>query len=241
VVVIFDAAAEVAKIYAAKGVPTTNMPPVKIDYVLADPNQSGLIYVALDVPGLPVIFMSENAKATTPTWTNITLNLPHTYHWMPSIHPVTGELFMNSSMGEFVLPAPDCYPALPNKNYFTNWMDQFYARPDVPEPPLLAADSITICKGITTSDKEVDPDKNSDIRVYPNPANDNIFIEGTVTSSGKLQLDLINIMGQNIMSREVEVNDTFIEKLSLADIPAGIYFITILTENEKSVVKVIKQ
>jgi hypothetical protein len=135
--VIFDAADAIADVYTTYGVSQTGAPAILVDYLITDPNKEGLLYMSMDTPGNPIIFMTENANDPSPTWTNETRNLPHTYHQFPTLHPVTGEIFINSSMGEFVLPAPDDYPALPNKNYFTNWMDNYYGLPNIPDPPIL--------------------------------------------------------------------------------------------------------
>jgi hypothetical protein len=135
--VIFDAKVAIDAVFDQYGLPKTTMPDVEVSYLVTDPNMPGLLYVVLHGAGMPVIFMSLNANDANPTFTNETRNLPHTYYWLPSLHPVTGELFMDSSMGEFVLPAPAGYPALTNLNYFTQEMDAFYGRADVPDPPVL--------------------------------------------------------------------------------------------------------
>jgi hypothetical protein len=137
VTVIFDATVTVAAAYAALGIPTTGIPFGDIAYILTDPNKAGRLVVVLDTPGCPIFFETANANDPTPTWTNETKNLPHTYGWYTMLHPVTGELVTNSSMGEFWMPAPASYPALTNKNYFTGWMDSFYGRDDVPDQPIL--------------------------------------------------------------------------------------------------------
>lgn len=136
--VIFDATAAVVAAYNALGLPTTGLPVVSVSYLVTDPNQPGLLYVFIDTPGCPIMFMTEDANASTPSFSNETRNLPHTYGWMPSLHPVTGEVFINSSMGEYVIPTPGGYPALTNRDYFSQWLDGFYGRDDVPDPPVLA-------------------------------------------------------------------------------------------------------
>jgi hypothetical protein len=135
--VIFDAKVAIDAVHDQYGIPKTSMPDVEVDYLVTDPNLEGLLYVVLHGAGMPVIFMTLNANAASPTFTNETRNLPHTYYWMPSLHPETGELFMNSSMGEFIIPAPSGYPALTNLNHFTEEMDAFYGRADIPDPPIL--------------------------------------------------------------------------------------------------------
>jgi hypothetical protein len=134
---IFNATTTVAAAYSALGISTTGIPFGDIAYLLTDPNQEGRLVAVLDTPGCPIFFETANANAATPTWTNETKNLPHTYGWYTMLHPVTGELVTNSSMGEFWMPAPSSYPALTNLNYFTEWMDNFYGRADVPDQPVL--------------------------------------------------------------------------------------------------------
>jgi hypothetical protein len=68
---------------------------------------------------------------------------------------------------------------------------------------------------------------NGTIKVFPNPANDYIFIEGTLSSSANLQVNIINMFGQKMMDKSLYANGNFSEKINIGGIPNGVYFIEI--------------
>jgi hypothetical protein len=74
------------------------------------------------------------------TWTDISLNLPHTNLWRLDIHPYTGEVALNSSMGEYWLQTPSDYPSLTHKNRHTNFLKSFYDLDSIPHPIFLSVD-----------------------------------------------------------------------------------------------------
>jgi len=75
---------------------------------------------------------------------------------------------------------------------------------------------------------------NDNMKIYPNPVSDKLFIEIDGTES--IQLRLINVLGKVVLSKEVE-NSTSIE---VANLSSGIYFIEILNaKNQKTVKKII--
>jgi hypothetical protein len=68
---------------------------------------------------------------------------------------------------------------------------------------------------------------NGTIKVFPNPANDYIFIEGTLSSSANLQVNIINIFGQKMMNKSLYANGNFSEKINIGGLPNGVYFVEI--------------
>ncbi|MBI4945652.1 MAG: T9SS type A sorting domain-containing protein [Bacteroidetes bacterium] len=68
---------------------------------------------------------------------------------------------------------------------------------------------------------------NGTLKVFPNPANDYIFIEGTLSSSANLQVNIINVFGQKVMDKSLYANGSFSEKISIGNIAPGVYFIEI--------------
>ncbi len=68
---------------------------------------------------------------------------------------------------------------------------------------------------------------NGTIKVYPNPANEYINIEGTLSSSANLDVSIVNMFGQTVLEEVVPADGTFTQKVNIANIPSGVYFIRI--------------
>jgi len=68
-----------------------------------DPSNSDVIYAAFSSQGLPTIFRSTDGGET---WENIDKNRPRAGGCTLSVHPVTGELFVGSTIGTWILPPP---------------------------------------------------------------------------------------------------------------------------------------
>lgn len=69
---------------------------------------------------------------------------------------------------------------------------------------------------------------NSKFKVYPNPAKDNLFVEGELNFNS--QLELINSEGNKIQSIDLQLNSK--TKINISSFPNGIYFYKII-ENGK--------
>ena len=77
------------------------------------------------------------------------------------------------------------------------------------------------------------PEYSKEAKVYPNPAKNMLHIEG----AGLTQVDVLNIMGQSVLS----INENF-ETVDIGHLQNGIYFIRIkTTEGEKTVKLVVKK
>ncbi len=87
----------------------------------------------------------------------------------------------------------------------------------------VSSDSLD-CKLITSANQFFDPDK---IFVYPNPSSTKIYISKT---SSFFSVTLINVLGERI--RIFQNQNT----IDVSDLPEGIYFI-VLTTNNKSIIK----
>jgi len=68
-----------------------------------DPSNSNIVYAAFSSQGIPTIFRSEDQGST---WINIDGNRPWGGECVLSVHPVTGELFVGSTFGTWILPPP---------------------------------------------------------------------------------------------------------------------------------------
>jgi hypothetical protein len=72
------------------------------------------------------------------------------------------------------------------------------------------------------------------VNIYPNPANDNIEIEGL--QDGKIEI--MNIEGQVI--KKIDVSDTKI-KIDISKLPGGVYTISIITNDRIIIKKLVKE
>ena len=66
-------------------------------------------------------------------------------------------------------------------------------------------------------------------KIYPNPANDVLHVEGTV-----LHVEVFNILGQSVLS----INEDF-ESISLNGLQNGMYFVRLKTNNGDKTFKLI--
>lgn len=82
----------------------------------------------------------------------------------------------------------------------------------------------SIMMQVTTDDVGFD-DYNFDFNVYPNPANNNVTVNGLIEGA---QVDLINILGESIQTR-IASNSKL--TLDLDELSNGTYFIRVSTEN----------
>lgn len=98
------------------------------------------------------------------------------------------------------------------------------------------AGSDTLCKTITISGIE-DLDVSSQISVFPNPTNRflNVVLNNAITSSARI--DLINAVGQVVMSRTTSANT--VEKFDLSNMAQGVYQVQITSEGLKACKKFI--
>lgn len=81
----------------------------------------------------------------------------------------------------------------------------------------------------------VNENQSQDIEVYPNPANDYVYI---AVNSEKVKYSVSNITGQKLLSGQLSED----KKLDISTFPKGVYFININTDDNNSTLKrIIKQ
>ena len=81
---------------------------------------------------------------------------------------------------------------------------------------------------------------NGTIKVFPNPANDYIFIEGTLSVAANLQVSIINMFGQKVMDKIVFANENFSEQLSISGLTNGVYLIEVRSGDMVRNAKIVK-
>jgi Secretion system C-terminal sorting domain len=87
-------------------------------------------------------------------------------------------------------------------------------------------------KDFTTEVKEV----KNEFSLFPNPATEKLFIE-LVGDSFNTRITLFDAFGQKIMSRFA---DQKLNTISLQNLPEGMYFVEVSTNNKISTTKIVK-
>ncbi|MBN8701661.1 MAG: T9SS type A sorting domain-containing protein [Bacteroidetes bacterium] len=81
-------------------------------------------------------------------------------------------------------------------------------------------------------------DVSSSLVVYPNPSKDEVNVQITLSENEQATITLFNYNGvavKNVVTTEVET------KLNIAELPAGMYFVEVVSNNGKEVRKLIKE
>jgi hypothetical protein len=77
--------------------------------------------------------------------------------------------------------------------------------------------------------------------VYPNPATDAIFVSYSFAQQANATLTITNLMGQTVMTQDLGNRQAGNIYLSIANIPAGVYLVTVNNGTSSTVQRVVKQ
>ena len=79
----------------------------------------------------------------------------------------------------------------------------------------------------------LEKDKSNYLKLYPDPASDELTIDMNMHDNGPIQLKITNIAGQMIYEQEFgKVKGIFKKNINIKDIATGIYFVKIITSND---------
>jgi hypothetical protein len=89
----------------------------------------------------------------------------------------------------------------------------------------------------------VESDENKEaISIYPNPNNGFFTIEAAFITNNKVNITLFDLLGKKVMDIEENSASTFFQKqINLVEIPSGIYFLCVQSDNKKTFQRVVKQ
>ena len=77
-------------------------------------------------------------------------------------------------------------------------------------------------------------------RVYPNPATDVLNIEVNASQASEMSINVYNIMGQNVMSKNVNITTGMnTRSISTSELNSGIYFVTVRANGFENTMKFI--
>ena len=84
--------------------------------------------------------------------------------------------------------------------------------------------------------------KNPEIKIFPNPNNGDGYIEINEISPGDLQIQIVNAVGEVVYQRSALATENYyLQELHLGTLPAGIYNLTINSEDSESSVSFLIQ
>ena len=95
-----------------------------------------------------------------------------------------------------------------------------------------------VCPTVTSLQKQKSTSKNT-FQVYPNPAQDKLYIN-SLNFSGTAQLQLVTIAGQIVEQKMITVGNETTE-LNINHLPKGIYLLRLQTAQQTITQKVVKQ
>jgi len=91
---------------------------------------------------------------------------------------------------------------------------------------------------VTTSIKNI-PALN-EIMITPNPFDKDIFIEISVNEAIELELEILNLNGKLILSKNISIQDKFSEGLNLEHLSNGIYYLNLKSKEGSVAKKIVK-
>lgn len=202
-----------------------------------NPNNSGIVYASFSNFSIqPRVWKITNAK-TTPVWTNISGNLPINLpaNWI-EVDPQHSDsvYFIGTDIGLFS-----------TRDAGTNWTYEDAVIPHVPIMNIRMRQDgrlfiFTHGRGAYRADMLYGPNdidekaiSQSDVKIYPNPAQDYIFIQ----SDNEPQKAIIfDVTGKQILSADF---DSYSEKsgMDISSLKKGIYFLRVKYKGAKEVTR----
>lgn len=98
------------------------------------------------------------------------------------------------------------------------------------------------CEDVDIYDSVVEIDNSISVSFYPNPVNDQITINVSGIQSEKVSMTIKSILGQEISSTElISSGNSVSETISMIEEASGVYFITVISNDNQSTFKFIKE
>jgi hypothetical protein len=85
--------------------------------------------------------------------------------------------------------------------------------------------------------QSIDYQKLSDFSVFPNPTNEEVFVDLKAFENKTIQLSISNLIGQNVFNKTIESANRAPHRLDISKFESGIYFIRIETKGKRVVVR----
>jgi|GEM_PF-1993121 len=126
-------------------------------------------------------------------------------------------------------------------NYtFDGIMDGQYTLIDIPLSESNQLDQEIVCKRDNTGIDHNNID-GEQVLLYPNPAQEEAIISFYTANGGAVAVDVVNMMGKTVYSRQMKVYSGFVKiALPATDFMPGVYAVRITYNNQQGMVKLIK-
>ncbi|MBT7041476.1 MAG: T9SS type A sorting domain-containing protein, partial [Bacteroidetes bacterium] len=79
-------------------------------------------------------------------------------------------------------------------------------------------------------------DQDIRLKLYPNPAKSQVFVEGSINEATQLSVRIFDLNGKLLLSDKQSVVGDFLINLDVNQLNSGLYFIEINANNEKSTI-----
>ena len=159
----------------------------------------------------------EKSQATSTPWT-YTLSMPedhenNVYHWFRDGNEISGA-------NERQYTIPDFWES--DVNFYCKITNPLY--PDL----TLESESITISNTVGIEDQEL----NQELRIYPNPTQNNLTIELQDIPKGQYRFEIYNIYGEILKAFEVEISSEIYRKeINCSGYAPGNYILKIISSD----------
>ena len=95
---------------------------------------------------------------------------------------------------------------------------------------------------IVCRQQENDASNSNEIIAFPNPTSDKITVEGNLKNSGRVDITVLNLLGEVMVKQELNVQSNYLSTtLDLADFSNGIYVIQVVSEGEEKYFRIVKE
>ena len=99
--------------------------------------------------------------------------------------------------------------------------------------------TLTLCQTTTTYQLSNESFGLSNFKIYPNPNNGNFTVQFDSNSGNDIKVAVHDIRGRQIFDKSYANNGLFSENLSLSNVQAGIYLVTVQDGEKKEVKKIV--
>ncbi len=194
--------------------------------------------------GAPNSTLGSQTTTTLNIYNSLIQNPPQpTYVQFPSMIVQNGTFYagveFDPSNGDTIIVATNTQNLSPNTAWELWSNNVWYPYNDANSWNTQLSHAImpVLCSQTTTSDLSYPPNQ-FDIELYPNPANDRLFIGigNNLNNNQTLDMKVINMLGETILNQKVLVNSSTIG-LDLTDLSNGLYILEIKQHDKVSIKK----
>ncbi len=81
-----------------------------------------------------------------------------------------------------------------------------------------------------------------ELSIFPNPTNGQFTIEGEINVTGNVQIELVNMIGEVVMTNTVNANGgMFSQAMNMGTLASGVYNVVVTTENHRWTIRLVRQ